>query len=257
MVGLVLSGVVAGCAGDGATAPVAASDPAGRVATSIVAVSGDGQNGSAGELLPEPLVVRVTDADGQPVALARVIWSVEAGLANLGDGRPAQQPSEQDLFFEGGTRTNSDGLTRAWLFPKALGATEVSARVDPEDDGEGPTPVRFILQATSLVIHFGFDGVRAGSGCFDDEWWDNGIPYEFADPLCSANVRVPRGTPVEWVNHHNALWLESTAGPPGAPLFDAGTLGPGARFRFVPDVTGTWQFMDRLSGARGTLTVEP
>jgi uncharacterized protein YhjY with autotransporter beta-barrel domain len=51
----------------------------------ISIVSGDGQTGEVGTQLPEPLVVRVSDQDGQPFAEAGVSWSV-SGDADLLDG---------------------------------------------------------------------------------------------------------------------------------------------------------------------------
>lgn len=59
---------------------------AGRVrSAAVVAVaSGNGQNGSAGEALRAPLVVRVTSVvDGSPIAGARVEWTVTKGDGSI------------------------------------------------------------------------------------------------------------------------------------------------------------------------------
>lgn len=48
-------------------------------ANGLSIVSGDGQSGPAGTVLPEPLVVEVTDAFGNPIAGVEVAWTVEGG----------------------------------------------------------------------------------------------------------------------------------------------------------------------------------
>jgi len=48
-------------------------------ANGLVMVSGDGQQGTAGTTLGEPLVVEVTDAFGNPIPGTRINWTVEGG----------------------------------------------------------------------------------------------------------------------------------------------------------------------------------
>src|SRR5688500_3149261 len=60
------------CSGEGPVVPPEAS--------AIAKVAGDGQNGVVGTMLPDLLIVRVTDEEGAPVAGVPVEW--EAG----GDG---------------------------------------------------------------------------------------------------------------------------------------------------------------------------
>lgn len=43
--------------------------------------------------------------------------------------------------------------------------------------------------------------------------------------------------------------MTSSTTPPGGAPFDSGTLEAGARFQFVPDVAGTWEYFDRILGA--------
>jgi hypothetical protein len=48
-------------------------------ANGLAAVSGDGQTGTAGTALPEPLVVQVTDAFGNPIEGVPIAWAAEGG----------------------------------------------------------------------------------------------------------------------------------------------------------------------------------
>ena len=50
-----------------------------RTPTTIAGVSGDGQTGNVGETLVDPLVVKVTDASGDPVEGVSVQWAVQGG----------------------------------------------------------------------------------------------------------------------------------------------------------------------------------
>lgn len=64
---------LAACSGD------AASVPGPRAPASMVVVSGDGQTGPVGEKLPQPLVVRVLDAGGNPLPGQVVNFRVASG----------------------------------------------------------------------------------------------------------------------------------------------------------------------------------
>ncbi|MDE2943912.1 MAG: M66 family metalloprotease [Gemmatimonadota bacterium] len=91
--------LAAGC-GDGGepVAPPPPPPPAPPRAASIEIVSGDGQRGAAGAALPEPVVVRVADAGGSPVAGATVAFAPGAGGG-------AADPSEVTSDAQGLART--------------------------------------------------------------------------------------------------------------------------------------------------------
>jgi hypothetical protein len=55
------------------------TEPEPQVLDELVYVSGDGQEGAPGALLPQPLVVQVNDRDGRPVQGVSIAWSVEIG----------------------------------------------------------------------------------------------------------------------------------------------------------------------------------
>lgn len=84
-------------------------------AAGVTIVSGDGQTGSPGATLPQPIVVRVADADGNPVSGAAVTWVVTAGGGRV-------DPST-------GT-TGSDGQTSTtWTLGTGTGTNTVEAVV--------------------------------------------------------------------------------------------------------------------------------
>ena len=95
-------------------------------------LSGDGQNGRAGRLLPAPLVVGVEDAGGRPVVDAQLTFKVASGGGFV--GQPGADPTTGSFQ----TKTGASGEAAAvWM----LGA-------DPDDkqevtatlDGPGPAP---------------------------------------------------------------------------------------------------------------------
>jgi len=99
-------------------------------ADTVYLVSGNGQSGSVGTALADSLVVRVTDAYGNVVTGASVVWATTGG----GSVSPA------------GTTTGANGLaaTRRTLGPAAgpQGATATAA-------GLKGSPVLFALTATA------------------------------------------------------------------------------------------------------------
>lgn len=66
---------------------------------------------------------------------------------------------------------------------------------------------------------------------------------------------IPPGMGVEFWNAQPAAHLISTSVPSGGTSFDSGPLGEGEVFGFVPEVTGTWEYVDRISGLTGRFSV--
>ena len=75
LLGLALSSLLASC-GDGGTDP---SEP-----IDVIIISGDGQSADVGGTLPEDLVVRSADTDGNPVGNVDLLFSVAQGGGSLG-----------------------------------------------------------------------------------------------------------------------------------------------------------------------------
>jgi hypothetical protein len=84
----------------------------------------------------------------------------------------------------------------------------------------------------------------------------------YHDPWVGETVFWTRDTDlpgmgVEFRNQMPGAHITSSSTPPGGASFDSGPMGPGKRLHFVPDVAGTWKFVDRLSGTEGAFTVQP
>ncbi len=226
--------VALACGGDGPLEPL---DPDRPTPAAIASVSGDGQEGKAGEMLGEPFVVRVTDAQGEGVAGVEVIWRVASGAGHLGRD-PKLSMKSMD--------TNPDGLARVFFSPAAVGTSTVDAEVT----GLQGSPVIFTTRATVTVIRFLYDPMF-------------GFPV-FESSHGFGSVKVPVGTTVEWAwdgegpGVPEAVHIVSTSVPPGGEPFDSGILRPGGRFQFTPGVAGTWEYEERLHGSptTGTLTVQ-
>jgi hypothetical protein len=108
---LVLATVFTACAGGGLTLPDDSSPAALR------AVSGDGQQGTVGSMLDEPLVVRLTDASARPIAGVPIVFEFTS------DVPAAQVDPEQG-------ETNSEGVASAEVrLGSETGSHQVEARV--------------------------------------------------------------------------------------------------------------------------------
>lgn len=122
--GLALIGATLGVSacGDESTAP------ARRVPSQVSVATGDAQTGAAGTPLAEPVVVRVADAQGRPVAGVNVDWAVGAD-AGAGSVSPARSQTDRDGLAETtwamGTRVGEADLTAtvAGIVPARLRAT--------------------------------------------------------------------------------------------------------------------------------------
>lgn len=214
------------CGGDGlAEPPEPPPEPA-----ALVAVSGDGQVGKAGERLPEALVVRVTDAHGEGVEGVEVSWRVASGAGDV----------------SAITTTGPTGTSRALFRPTTLGTSTVTAEVT----GLPGSQVTFSTDVSVVVIRLLYDFTFG--------------PYpHFAGPEDSNDVTVPVGTSVEWAwqgedvsGVPETVRIVSTSVPAGGEPFDSGPLHPGERFRFVPGVAGSWEYEELLHAvpATGSLT---
>lgn len=90
-----------------ALAGLACSDGTGPVTPSVIEiVAGDGQGALPGEMAPDPLRVRVTGSDGQPLAGATVGWAVTSGQATV-----APTESRTDAGGHAETRVTINGTS--------------------------------------------------------------------------------------------------------------------------------------------------
>jgi len=120
--------LAAGCGGGGLVLPAEGA------AAKIVIVRGDGQGGAVGAVLPESLVVRVTDSNNRPVQNQGVTFAVAAGGGSVA---PAS------------ATTNSDGVAGTrWT----LGPTAGPQRATATATGSGaPANVSIAFTATAGI----------------------------------------------------------------------------------------------------------
>lgn len=198
----------------------------------IARVSGEDQEGRVGERLAEPFMVRVTDVQGAPMAGVSVVWSLTEGDGDL--LAPASGTGMEVLA----TTTDASGLAQAFFIPKAVGPSTIVARVQNLPKLLG-SPVPFATHAPGLQLSIWLS-----------LFWG---PCAY----CSPDVTVPVGTTVEWRNWDlGEHAVTSSSAPPGGASFSSGILHQDDRFHFVPNVAGTWEYFDRVYGARATLTAK-
>lgn len=231
--------VLAACAGDDPVEPEqAGEDPPDY---GLVPLSGDGQTGKVGEELPEHLEVQVTDTNGEGVAGVEVVWSTSTGA---GDLMTSPFPRGKGFGSKVSDTTGSDGVSSVKFRPTELGTLTVTA----ETAGAGAPTVSFTTEVDVLVIGFYADPIDGNYFSTSLTGWH---PY--------GDFVVPVGTPVEWKANSGILSIvkariRSTSVPPGGLSFDSGELTSDDRFRFVPSVVGSWDFVEEETGTTGRLT---
>jgi hypothetical protein len=222
-----------GILGDPVTFTTDASDP-GATLVEIVSIWASDPRIWAYNNHNTPLVIGVMDGQGELVPYVPVNWRVESGTGVLFGGCWVFDPTALTV------RTNS----AVDFKHKAYGRSTVSAAVP----GVQASPFRFELDATRVVVYV------QGAG--------------FLGPEGSADIAVPVGARVEFQVFNPTAQIVSTSTPPGGATFDSGILKDNSDhifnypdapelFGFVPNVAGTWEFVDQVSGATGTLTATP
>ncbi len=117
------------CSGDDATAPARA------VALNVI--SGDKQTAPPNAELPQPLVVRVVDANGQPVQGQIVNFRVTAGGGSM---------------FAGAGSTNAQGIVQdRWTLGPAAGAQTAEARAVDNTTGAAIVFAKFTATAVDTT----------------------------------------------------------------------------------------------------------
>lgn len=210
------------------------------VGVTLTIESGNHQHGLVLDWIQEPLVVRVSDGDGLPVPHVAVLWkSMNEG--SLSDEGCAGAPYPHTAVL----RTGSDGLTvqpggRGMRFqPQTMGTARVLAALPAAPVAAAPQPD---LQAALFTVDV--DGILIVLG---PDWF--GTPRFFPE---SWTLSI--GGTMAWVNRFENARIRSTSVPPGGMPFDSGDLEMHARFAFVPEVTGTWEYIDEVSQLRGRFT---
>jgi len=205
-------------------------EPPVPVPSALTIVSGNGQNATVGELLTQPLIVRVTSADGVGVSGVAVRWAIVSGGGELGIPQSA-------------TYTGVEGLASMTVLPIAPGPITVSASAD----GVPGAPATFTIDVTAggprpyqVLIRFG--------PLFDCGEFDGSV---FSVPAGT----IPLGSLVIW----EAVWcpgqVVSVSVPPGGTPFDSGVIAAGHSWSVVLATAGDWEIKDALNGGTVTLRV--
>ena len=113
----------AGCGG-GSDLTLPGGDPA-----AVTLIQGDEQNGRAGEALPQPLVVSVTDGTGRPIDGATVVFV----LSDPGPGASIAPDT---------TTTDADGHASATVVLGTRPGTQTGAGAGPRRNGAAAAPGR-------------------------------------------------------------------------------------------------------------------
>jgi hypothetical protein len=230
--------ILAAACGGGSGSPHTSLAPTPSVAA-LTSVSGSNQRATAGDPLAEPFAVRVADATGKGIGHLPVAFEITHGLGAIG-GKSPGPPGAPMLAF---SSTNANGIAEMTLVPYEPGDIAVTASIADAT----VTPVIFTARVDMVAIEL----VSMQGG-----------PYgAFVGPCRCASelniLRVPVGVLIEWRNPFDESWtVTSTSTPAGAPGFESGPLSRHSRFRFVPEVRGTWEYRDRFTALTATLIVE-
>ncbi len=189
---------LAACGGGGAEAP--------RVPAQLQVVSGDVQQGEVDLELAAPLVVRVVDAGGAPIAGQLVNFRVVAGSGSA---------------FAGSSLTNQDGVARErWRLGTATGAQRLEARAVDANTGAAIVFATF----TATAVAGPAASVTAAAGTAQAAQQFTALPVSLRVHVADRFGNPVAGAPV-------AFTPASRCGEVSPPVATTGASG---------DATATW-----------------
>ena len=160
---------IAACSGDGGND---GGIGPGTTPSQIVSQGGNGQTGFTGDPLPDPLSVRVTDSNGDPVSGVSVSWSV---LSGGGTVSPAS------------TTTGFDGIATTEF---TLGPPEGEQQAQAHAGGLAGSPVMFTAMATTSLLQLRvLSGGNNVTDRFSSDLWVHGN-YAYTGTWGSRNGNV-------------------------------------------------------------------
>lgn len=145
-------------------------------ANGIVAVAGDSQSAPVGTTLPQPLVVQVTDAFGNPIPGVTVAWTADGGGS----------------VSEVSTVTGDDGQTSV---ERTLGDAAGTQRTLASADGLAGSPVTFVHTATAGAA----EGVAIVAGNGQTGPVGQKLPTDLVVEVRDADHNPVPGVAVTWV----------------------------------------------------------
>ncbi len=149
-------------------------DENGGAATSVAAVSGSGQRVMTGVAFHDPLVVKVTNAQGAGVSGVSVAWAVTGGGGSVSAGA---------------TATNSSGEASVTL---TAGAMVADNTVTATADGLSGSPVTFTAAGVMA------SAIAQVSGSGQSARTSQPLAGEFVVSVTAADNDVVPGATVEW-----------------------------------------------------------
>lgn len=180
---------------------------------------GNNQSGTAGQALPNPLRVLVTQ-NGSPMAGATVTWGAATGSGALTPGGA----------------TGSDGIASAtWT----LGATVGSQTATASLQGATGSPLQFTAVAAAP------GGGGGGGGGVST----NAVTVE-NDVFSPGTIQVPVGTTVTWTWANGAVQHNIAPDSPGAPSEPTISSAP-FTYQFTFTAAGTYNYHCTVHGAPG------
>jgi len=173
-------------------------------------LGGDGQTGSTLEVFRLPLRVAASDRLGFAVPGVRVRWEIRRGVGSLSATSDTTGPlGVSEVLLTAGS---------------VLGPIEVAAYVEGTND----YGAEFDLQVTAHQIQI--------------------LSDRFITPLGGDTLFVVAGDTVEWLNRDvQSHLLRSLQEPTTGVVIRSDTLRNSDRYRFVPNVAGTWVYEDRIN----------
>ncbi len=211
-VGVVTSAtlLLTACGGDGDGGMTNGGTNGTPVTTSIAAVSGDAQTGERTTDLANPLVVLVTDAQGNGVSGVNVTWT----------------KTDASGVFSVITASNSQGQASVVY---TLGTLPGQSTITASVSGLSGSPVTFTTTAQNLgpvTVTVEMSGTA------------------FVAPGGGDSLTVLLNDTIEWVNRDAVSHTATSSNvPAGGAMFGSLLLATGATFTFTPAVTGIWVYL--------------
>jgi adhesin/invasin len=212
-----VAGAILGCGGTDLLLP-GDNQPA-----ALAVVQGNHQNAQVGAPLPDPIVVRATDATGRPVAGAQVTFRLTS-------------PAGGELTPGTAITDNSGQASAQWSLGNQAGAQTAEARVE----ASGVAPLQFTAFAAA--------GVPSRLELVSGDGQTAPVGMELAESLI-VRTTDHAGNPVEGVG---VSWSSPDGGSVGAPATPTGADGRAGTRRTLGPAAGQQATLAAVDGLVGS-----